>query len=124
MKSEDEHLKLQNKLKMFVDMMITDRVRDEYPMVESVELTRFTRNNHTDKEYPEFEVKVSTSLTLLTQTNIKQTIREHIESFFPDVFTLLNANIKIVRESKQSELGERVKNVFPKKTPPTTLGMF
>jgi len=96
MKTDNDYKKLQDKLKMFVMMMLTDKVRDDYPMVETIKLTKFTRNEHTGKEYPEFIVKLNSNVSILTQTFIKQTIREYIESFFPDVFTLLNANIKFV----------------------------
>ena len=98
MKSNEELKKLQDKLKMFVSMMVVDRVSDEYPMVQNIALTNFSHNKHTNKDYPEFIVYVNEYLSVLTQANIKQTIREHIESFFPDVFTILNANIKFIKD--------------------------
>jgi len=124
MRSEKDLKNLQEKLKMFTVMMLSDRVKDEYSMVNTITLTKFEHNKHTNKDYPEFVVEVDSYISALTQANIKQTIREHIESFFPNVFTILNANIKFVREPKQSELGERLINVYPKKSPPTSLGMF
>lgn len=96
MKTDNDNKKLQDKLKMFVMMMLTDKVRDDYPMVETIELTKFTKNEYTGKEYPEFIVKLNSNVSILTQTFIKQTIREYIESFFPDIFTLLNANIRFI----------------------------
>ena len=97
MKSKEDLKKLQEKLKMFTIMMLVDRVKDEYSMVENIALTNFEHNKHTNKDYPEFTVDVNNYLSVLAQTNIKQTIREHIQSFFPDVFTVLNANIRFNR---------------------------
>ena len=123
MRSEEKLKSLQNKLKMFTTMMLVDRVKDEYSMVENIALTNFEHNEHTNKDYPEFTVDVSDYISVLAQTNIKQTIREHIQSFFPDVFTVLNANIRFNRV-KNEEIKERLINVYPKKSPPTSLGMF
>jgi uncharacterized protein YbcC (UPF0753/DUF2309 family) len=124
MRSEKELKSLQEKLKMFTTMMLVDRVKDEYSMVENIALTNFEHNEHTNKDYPEFMVDVDSNISVLAQTNIKQTIREHIESFFPEVFTILNANIKFRRSVKNGEIDERLINVYPKKSPPTSLGMF
>lgn len=95
---ENKEQKLQNKLKMFTDFYLLDMVREQYPIVEKITIDNFTKNKHTNKFYPEFVVKLSDDMGygILIQTNIKQTIRESIEKFFSDSFTLLNANIKFI----------------------------
>lgn len=97
MRNKEELKKLQDKLKMFTKMMLVDRVRDEYSMVEDIVLTKFEHNPYTNKDYPEFTVEVNSWVTPLSQAVIKQNIREYIDSFFPDIFTVLNANVKFNR---------------------------
>ena len=47
MKSNEELKKLQDKLKMFVSMMVVDRVRDEYTMVQNIAPKKFfTQQTH------------------------------------------------------------------------------
>jgi hypothetical protein len=77
-----------------------DIVKDQYVFVENIEITNFTKNKHTNKFYPEFVVGVSDDMnySVLLLTNVKQTIRESIEKFFSDSFTILNANINFIKK--------------------------
>ena len=98
---KDKEEKLRDKLKMFAEFYLVDLVKDQYPFVEKIEVTNFTKNEHTNKFYPEFVVRVSDNMnySVLLLTNVKQTIRESIEKFFSDSFTLLNANINFIKNT-------------------------
>lgn len=97
---KDKEEKLRDKLKMFTEFYVLDMVKDQYAFVENIEITNFTKNKHTNKYYPEFVVRVSDDMnySVLLLTNVKQTIRESIEKFFSDSFTILNANINFIKK--------------------------
>ena len=87
---------MNEKLRHFVELYLQELLIKRFGNdILDIKLTKFDHNDYNNKYYPNFIVYYTGKyLTISEQDAIKKTILGEINSFFPDVFVVLQANIK------------------------------
>jgi hypothetical protein len=87
---------MNEKLRHFVELYLQELLVKRFGShILDVKLTEFDHNDYNDKYYPNFIVYYTGKyLPIHEQELIKRIIFEQIDSFFPEVFVVLHANIK------------------------------
>jgi hypothetical protein len=91
-----EKYPMNDKLRHFVELYLQELLVKRFGNdILDIKLTKFDHNDYNNKYYPNFIVYYTGKyLTISEQDAIKKTILSEINSFFPEVFVVLQANIK------------------------------
>jgi hypothetical protein len=86
---------MNEKLRHFVELYLQELLVKRFGNdILGIKLTNFDHNDYNNKYYPNFIVYYTGYFTINEKDAIKKTILEEINSFFPEVFVVLQANIK------------------------------
>lgn len=87
---------MNEKLRHFVELYLQELLVKRFGShILDVKLTKFDHNDYNNKYYPNFVIYYADKyLSLSEQDAIKRTISDEINSFFPEVFVVLQANMK------------------------------
>jgi hypothetical protein len=86
---------MNEKLRHFVELYLQELLVKRFGNdILGIKLTNFDHNDYNNKYYPNFIVYYTGYFTINEKDAIKKTILEEINSFFPEVFVILQANIK------------------------------
>ena len=87
---------MNDKLRHFVELYLQELLVKRFGNdILDIKLTEFDHNDYNNKYYPNFIVYYTGKyLTISEQDAIKKTILSEINSFFTEVFVVLQANIK------------------------------
>jgi len=86
---------MNEKLRHFVELYLQELLVKRFGNdILDIKLTEFDHNDYNNKYYPNFIVYYTGYFTINEKDAIKKTILEEINSFFPEVFVILQANIK------------------------------
>jgi hypothetical protein len=87
---------MNEKLRHFVELYLQELLVKRFGNdILGIKLTNFDHNDYNNKYYPNFIVYYTGYFTINEKDAIKKTILEEINSFFPEVFVILQANIKL-----------------------------
>jgi len=87
---------MNEKLRHFVELYLQELLIKRFGNdILGIKLTKFDHNDYNNMYYPNFIVYYTGKhLTISEQDAIKNTILGEINSFFPEIFVVLQANIK------------------------------
>jgi hypothetical protein len=87
---------MNEKLRHFVELYLQELLIKRFGNdILGIKLTEFDHNDYNNMYYPNFIVYYTGKhLTISEQDAIKNTILGEINSFFPEIFVVLQANIK------------------------------